>query len=114
MIQEYLEATITESEIIEVEFIEEGIITVNFNTVEIAKNRAWVVQTVKDNFIFNEVPTKLTSKKFRADNEYVETSLQVFLNGIKEKNITIHSTTDFSLPIDTVVSDYIEINYIKL
>ena len=114
MIKEYLEATIVEVEIIEVEFVEEDLITVNFNTIDVIQDRAWVVQTVKDCFVFNEAPTKVTAKRFRANNEYIQKTLQVVLNGIKEKHITIHSNTDFSFPIDTVITDDIEISYIKL
>jgi len=114
MIKEYLEATIVEAEIIEVEFVEEDLITVNFNTIDVIQDRGWVVQTVKDCFVFNETPTQVTAKRFRANNEYVQTSLQVILNGLKEKHITIHSNTDFSFPIDTVINDEIEVSYIKV
>lgn len=113
MIREILEATIVEAETIEVDFVEEDLITVNFNTLDIIQDRGWVVQTVKDCFVFNEVPTKVTAKRFRADNEYIQISLTVFLNGVKEKHITVHSNTDFSFPIDTVNNDDIEISYIR-
>lgn len=114
MITEYLEATITETERIEVEFVEEELISININTIDIIDNRDWILEGVKDYFVFNEVPTQITSTRFRAGNAYSIATLQVFLNGIKEKNITIHSTTEFSLPILKLSTDDIEISYIKL
>ena len=65
------------------------------------------------NFIFNEIPTKLTVKKFQVANVFRTGTLRVFLNGIKEKNITIINSTTFELPIDSVTLDIIEVSYIK-
>jgi len=39
--------------------------------------------------------------------------LQVLFNGLKERNIIVHSTTEFSLPIDSIDNDNIEVSYIK-
>lgn len=61
--QDYLEATIVEAETIEVEFIEDELVTVNFTTMDVIKNRAWVIDTVKGCFVMNEIPTKLTVRR---------------------------------------------------
>ena len=65
------------------------------------------------NFIFNEVPTKINSKRFQVANIFRTGTLRVFLNGIKEKQITIINSTTFEFKIDTVTEDDIEVSYIK-
>lgn len=112
-VQDYLEATIVEAETITVDLVDETLITVNFTTIDVIQNRGWVIETVKDCFIYNELPTKLTAKRFKTVHAFVETSLQVLFNGLKERNITIHSGTEFSLPINSISNDVIEISYIK-
>lgn len=99
--------------VLDVEFIEEEIINVNFTTVDVIQDRGYIVQTVKDCFIFNEVPTQLTVRRFRVSEVFIIESLQVLYNGLKEKNITVHSTTEFSLPIDSIANDTVEVSYIK-
>ena len=64
-------------------------------------------------YIIIEEPTKVTSKKFQTANPFEATRLKVFLNGIKEKYITVLSDTEFEFDIDTVVDDIIEVEYIK-
>ena len=99
--------------VLDVEFIEEEIINVNFTTVDVIQDRGYIVQTVKDCFVFNEVPTKLTVRRFRVSEVFLTGSLQVLFNGLKERNIIVHSTTEFSLPIDSIDNDNIEVSYIK-
>jgi len=111
--QDYLEATIVEAEVIEVEFIEDELVTVNFTTIDVIQDRGWVVNTIKACFVYSETPTQLTVRRFRVANSFVEGSLQVEFNGLKEQYITIHSSTEFSLPIDSIVDDTIEVSYIK-
>ena len=65
------------------------------------------------NFIFNETPTKIDSKRFQVANIFRTGTLRVFLNGIKEKQITIINSTTFEFKIDTVTEDDIEVSYIK-
>ena len=65
------------------------------------------------NFIFNEVPTKINSKRFQLANTFRTGTLRVFLNGIKEKQIVIINSTTFEFKIDTVTEDDIEVSYIK-
>ena len=82
-----------------------------------ASSGKWVNVTleeiIQESSVYNESPTKLTAKKFQTTNSFVSNTLRVFLNGIKEKNITIESSNEFSLPIDSNVDDYIEVNYVK-
>ncbi|MHA1787847.1 MAG: hypothetical protein ACTSXT_01340 [Candidatus Helarchaeota archaeon] len=78
----------------------------------------WVNKTIAEilketTFINNEVPTKLTAKRFQTANNYQSGSLHVFLNGIKEKNITEVSSNTFDLPIDSISTDTIEVSYIE-
>lgn len=65
------------------------------------------------NFIFNEIPTKINSKRFQVANALRTGTLRVFLNGIKEKQIIIINSTTFEFKIDTVTEDDIEVSYIK-
>ncbi len=110
---QHLDVNITESEKLNVSVVETENIQLTLTTVDMIKDKTWVIQTIKDCFVYNEVPTRITSKKFRADNSFVANSLQVFLNGIKEKYITVNSSTDFSFSFDTVTLDILEISYIK-
>lgn len=112
-VSEYIEATLVETEVVEVNFVEEDVISVNFTTIDTIQDRGYIVETVKGCFVFSENPTAIDTKRFRALNAYVDGSLQVLLNGIKEKYITVHSSTEFSFLIDTVPTDDIEISYIK-
>lgn len=66
----------------------------------------------------NETPTNvnpLPSKRFRTANAFVTGKLKVYLNGqkIHTSEITIHSSTEFSFPINIITSDKIECSYIK-
>jgi len=75
-------------------------------------------ETELANIILNETPivvNSLPSKRFRTINAFVTSKLMVFLNGqkIHTSEITIHSTTEFSFPIDIVISDMVECSYIK-
>jgi len=68
--------------------------------------------------IQNETPiavNPLPSPRFSTANAYRSESLQVFLNGLKihTSEITQHSDTEFSLPIDAISTDMIEVSYIK-
>lgn len=82
-----------------------------------ASSGKWINVTLEDiiqeSSVYNESPTKLTAKKFQTANSFVSSTLRVFLNGIKEKNITVESSNEFSLPIDSNVDDEVEVNYVK-
>lgn len=67
-----------------------------------------------DNYLVtNEVPSKQTVRQYSLTEEYQSGSLQVFINGLKEKDIIEDSTSRFSFPYDTDTLDNIEVNYIK-
>lgn len=68
---------------------------------------------IEENSVFNESPTKLTSKQFQTANSFISSSLRVFLNGIKEKYITVDSGNTFSFDEDIIDGDTIEVNYIR-
>jgi len=68
--------------------------------------------------ILNETPTNvnpLPSKRFKVANAFVTGKLIVYLNGqkIHTSEITFHSSTEFSFPINIITSDKIECSYIK-
>ncbi|MBN1467755.1 MAG: hypothetical protein JW924_03435 [Fusobacteriaceae bacterium] len=67
----------------------------------------------ESDIVSNEVPTKLTSKKFRTSYDYKSGSLLVFLNGIKELEIVENSDNEFSFKIDTIIGDTVEVTYLK-
>jgi len=79
-------------------------------------NKEWSDIAIETEFVYNEIPTLLfgETKKFQTTHVYKPGTLQVLLNGIKEKNITEHAGYQtFSLPIDFEIDDNIEISYIK-
>lgn len=60
-----------------------------------------------------EEPTKITSKRFQTSYDFISGTLEVWLNGIKEKEITIIDTNTFEFKIDTITNDVIEVRYIR-
>ena len=71
-------------------------------------------ETELSKIILNETPTKLTSKRFQTANNFRTGTLVAYLNGIKEKQITIIDSTKFEFKIDTIIDDTIEVSYIKV
>jgi len=67
----------------------------------------------ESDIVTNELPSKITSKKFQTVNNYKSGTLHVFLNGIKELEIVEDDADEFSFKIDTIVGDTIEVTYIK-
>ena len=126
-----LEVELIEKEIVEVDLIVVDFIPKRKNLTDledvtitdtesgqtlIYRNGTWVNedQVIELNLqIYNEVPTRLTSKRFRISNSMETETLRVYFNGLKEKGIIIHSSTEFSLPIDSIIDDKIEVNYTK-
>ena len=77
-----------------------------------------IVEEELEMIILNETPTNvnaLPSKRFSIANAFVTGKLIVYLNGqkIHSSEITIHSSTEFSYPIDIIASDMVECSYIK-
>jgi len=77
------------------------------------KNVLKKISPVYNKFIYNEVPTKLTVTQFQTSNNFVSGTLRVYLNGLREKFVTIDAINIFSLPIDSVTDDSIEVDYVK-
>lgn len=82
----------------------------------------WVNKTISEKelgkIIPNETPINinaLPSKRFSITNPFVTSKLEVYLNGVKihSSEITIHSSTEFSYPIDIIATDKVECSYIK-
>ena len=77
-----------------------------------------VEETELEQIILNETPTNiyaLPSKRFSIVSACITSKLKVYLNGMKihSSEITIHSSTEFSFPIDIITSDKVEVSYIK-
>jgi len=77
------------------------------------KNVLKKISPVYNKFIYNEVPTKLTVTQFQTSNNFVSGTLRVYLNGLREKFVTIDAINIFSLPIASVTDDSIEVDYVK-
>ena len=77
------------------------------------KNVLKKISPVYNKCIYNEVPTKLTVTQFQTSNNFVSGTLRVYLNGLREKFVTIDAISIFSLPIDSVTDDSIEVDYVK-
>jgi len=120
----------TDNEVMTVEMSEVDLVTgLNTNITDpknddilIYKDGVWINSTVSilvDTYaVHSEAVTpvnQLPSAKFETVNPYRAETLQVFLNGLKihESEITQHSDTQFSLPINVTTEDVIEVAYIK-
>ena len=99
------------NEYLQVELVEKDIVRIDFKSVDVLDYYAKT--TLATNYVV-ETPTKLTVKRFQTSDIWVAGTLIVFFNGLKEKNITEVTTTTFDLPIDTVVADTIEVQYMVI
>ena len=107
------EVELIEKEIANIDVAEKEFANVELKVIDILNGSALVAQYVKTYYIHNEVPTKITSKKFRLANNYISGTLVVFFNGIKENYIIENSSTDFSFQVDILANDDIEVCYIR-
>lgn len=101
-----------ERELVDIEFAEKELVEINLNTIDILPSIGSEGVNISA-FEFSEVPIKINSKRFNTNFNFATGSLIVFLNGIKEKYITIIDSTTFEFLIDTITEDDIEVNYIK-
>lgn len=126
-----LQVDLIEKEIIEVELVTIDLIagrtisglqdtqidTPTDGEVLVLEDGVWVNKSINlvidDYAIHNEVPTFISGTRFQTANAYRSDTLQVFLNGLKEKNITQISDTLFELPIYNGALDTVEVSYIK-
>lgn len=99
-LKEYLDVTITEKELIEVEL----------NVIDVLQSR----EIITVSGLVEEVPTKLTATRFQTSQVYVTGSLKVFLNGIKVHivDITEESSQIFTIIDSTIIGDVIETEYL--
>lgn len=72
------------------------------------------------NFVQGEEPTPappvLATAKYTTANNFITTTLQVFLNGMKllPADLTIYAPNQFSIStLDTIISDVVTVNYFK-
>jgi len=110
---EELKVKIVEYESFDVECVEKEIFNTNLKTVDFFGGREYLLGLITNLIIYNEIPSKLDSKTFQTEYDFQEDTLQVFFNGIKEKNITVISNNKFKLPINSITNDEIEVNYLK-
>ena len=86
---------------IKVEITQKEIINVELKTVDIVYSPSTGNGGNGVDFAFNEIPTKVNSKRFQTAFVFLTGSLHVFLNGIKEKEIVISNGNTFEFKIDT-------------
>jgi len=140
-LRETMEVELVEKEFAEVELIEKEFTEVELSVIDLIPRRRniyefddvniddaenddilvregeyWVnkpISTIITDIVHNEEPSFISGKKFQTAQAYLTGSLEVFLNGIKEKFITQISDTQFELPIYDPSYDDVEISYIK-
>ena len=101
------------------DFDDTNITNVQDGDILIREGNYWINQPLEEleseipKFIYNEIPTKINSKRFQVANVFRTGTLRVTLNGIKEKEIVIIDSNIFEFKIDTIITDTIECNYIK-
>ena len=66
-----IEVLIIEKDLVTVEFVEKSIVTVELNVIDVIPAQLQI-----DNFVLNEVPTKITAKKFQTEYAFVSGTLQ--------------------------------------
>ena len=134
------EVKFVEKDLVNIDFIEKEIIDVKLKCVDLLRPGSiskitefdisnpvegqiliyigdkWVNTTSSELIAYynvSEVPTKITDKIFRTSISFASADLQVFLNGLKQINITVIDSKNFELPIDSVETDTIEVVYIR-
>ncbi len=110
----YLQVDFIEKEIINVELIEKELITVDLYVVDILKDRGYILQTIKQYYINNERPTRISATTYETEHTFVAGTLRVTLNGLKEFYITEIGDNRFKFDINTLVGDIVEVSYIRL
>lgn len=108
-----IEVDLIDKELINVNLVDKELVEIILNAIDILPGYKADFEAIMFAFVFNEIPTKINSKMFRTNHDVMTGTLRVFLNGIKEKYITIVNSNTFKFLIDTVLEDDIEVNYIK-
>lgn len=99
---------IIEKELVDIEVTEKELIGIELSVIDVIDTHQLRIETP-----INVNP--LPSARFKTTFPFQTDKLLVFLNGMKihTSEITIHSSTEFSFPIDIVTSDKVECSYIK-
>jgi hypothetical protein len=83
------------------------------------KNQTLVAYPNPTRFIQGEIPSPLcpvlSTARYTTSNHFATGTLEIFLNGLKLllSDITIHNDHQFSIHIDTLITDVVTVNYIK-
>lgn len=99
-------------EVITADIVEKEIISVELTSIDtISYYRKYLeANLIKESAI---VVNPLPSKRFKTSKTFVTGTLSVYLNGIREKYITIINNTTFDMPIDIITGDIVEVEYIE-
>lgn len=113
---ENITAELVEKEIVSIDLIEKELFSVELYTVDFTKGKTYV----RSLLVFNETPTpsaevRASGLPFTLINTYDSGTLQIFLNGQKLDKSDVTEITDktFSISIDTLITDLIEVCYFK-
>ena len=83
-------------------------------TVTATKGSFTTLETQHHTHYVGEIPTKLTSKRFKTLHDYTTNTLAVYLNGLREINIIEISSTEFEFTEDLGNNNIVLVDYIKI
>lgn len=114
-IDDEINVTLVDKDLVKAEIVEKEIINVKLSIIDILMGNSTIARRVRESYIVNEIPTHIENLKYRVTNNYSSGTLQVFLNGLKEKNITELSSTEFEFKTGVSVTedDTIEVAYLR-
>jgi len=98
---------------IKCEIVETEIIAVTMQSVDMVYKSGEININL---LVYNETPTEVTSVKFQTANNYRTGTLRVFFNGQKLNSIDVteNSPNTFTISLETIATDLVEVNYIKV
>ena len=136
-------AEIVEKDIVTIEQVEKDIATVEIKTIDMIPRASHIVDieefdidgaSERDVLVYDsatekyatksltelieyylkiEEPTKVTARKFKTSQKMVSGTLQVWLNGIEEKYITVIDSRNFKFLFDLDSDDIVRVKYIR-
>jgi len=112
MEQDIIKVIFKEEEIIRTFFTEKEIIKATFKQVDRIGSLERFIDAIEKNTVYGEKPIRKNDKTFETEYNFIEGTLRVYFNGIRE-NINIISENIFQLPVSTFVDDEIIVDYIK-
>ena len=92
----------------QVDLVERELIDVELTTIDVLPQMG-----ATEDLVYNEIPTQITSTRFRTAYNYEIGTLQVFLNGLKERYVTRTGSNEFTFDLATISTDIVEVSYIK-